>query len=121
MSRFKLVGSRATLDQFDTLVSTSSLEEEISNAAMDSENLGRRNAVYTWIKPTNMENDQEYLRRIRIGYPDTCSWLLSDTTFQEWFKQENITTVPNLLWLNGKPGSGKLTWHCIPPKLTVRL
>ena len=115
MSRFKLVGSRATLDQFDTLVSTSSLEEEISNAAMDSENLGRRNAVYTWIKPTNMENDQEYLRRIRDAYPGTCSWLLSDMTFQEWFEhRENNLTGSNLLWLNGKPGSGESSRPCIP-------
>ena len=118
MSRFKLVGSRATLDQFDTLVSTSSLEEEISNAAMDSENLGRRNAVYTWIKPTNMENDQEYLRRIRVAYPGTCSWLLNDGTFQEWFDQQsNIAILPKLLWLNGKPGSGE----CLRPFILQKL
>ncbi|CAN9201287.1 unnamed protein product [Alternaria alternata] len=55
-----------------------------------------------------MENDQEYLRRIRDAYPGTCSWLLSDMTFQEWFEhRENNLTGSNLLWLNGKPGSGK--------------
>ncbi|CAN9189995.1 unnamed protein product [Alternaria alternata] len=108
MSRFKLFGSRAALEQFDTLVATSSLEEAKFNAAIDSENLGRRHAVYAWMKPTNMENDQEYLRRIRLAYPGTCCWLLNDMTFREWFEyEENISTASNLLWLNGKPGSGK--------------
>ncbi|RYN55439.1 hypothetical protein AA0118_g8672 [Alternaria tenuissima] len=108
MSRFKLVSSQATLEQLDTLVTTSSREEATLNVERDSEDLGRRHAVYTWIKPTDMENDQEYLRRIRHAYPGTCSWLLSDETFQEWFEhQESIMTGSNLLWLNGKPGSGK--------------
>jgi hypothetical protein len=113
MSRFKLVSSQATLEQFDTFVTTSSREEATLNAEIDSENLGRRHAVYTWIKPTDMENDQEYLRRIRDAYPGTCSWLLSDMTFQEWFEhQENILTGSNLLWLNGKPGSGEFSRSC---------
>ena len=108
ISRFKLVSSQATLEEFDTLVTTSSREEARLNAERDSENLGRRHAVYTWIKPTDMENDQVYLMRIRHAYPGTCSWLLSDETFQEWFEHpENILTGSNLLWLNGKPGSGE--------------
>jgi hypothetical protein len=115
MSRSKLVGSRTTLEQFHTLTTTSSREEVTSNAEIDRVNLDRRHAVYTWIKPTDMENDQEYLRRIRIAYPGTCSWLLSDMTFQEWFEdQGNTLTASNLLWLNGKPGSGELLPPCIP-------
>jgi hypothetical protein len=114
MSRFKLVSSQATLEQFDTLVTISSREEATLNAERDSEDLGRRHAVYTWIKPTDMENDQEYLRRIRHAYPGTCSWLLSDETFQEWFEhRESIMTGSNLLWLNGKPGSGESSRPCI--------
>ncbi|CAN9258661.1 unnamed protein product [Alternaria alternata] len=108
MSRLKFVASRAELDHFDSYMNTSAFETEASVAALDSENLSRKHVVYAWIRPTDVENDQEYLRRIRVAYPGTCSWILNDMAFQEWFKhQENIVTVPNLLWLNGKPGSGK--------------
>jgi hypothetical protein len=114
-SRLDLVASRAKLDQFDFFMNASTLEEEELVAAIDSENLGRRQAVYTWIKPTDMDNDQEYLTRIRVAYPGTCSWLLEDGTFQEWFDQQsNMATLPKLMWLNGKPGAGESLQSCVP-------
>lgn len=114
MSRLKLVDSRANLDQFDLFMNASNLKEEELIAALESENLGRRQAVYAWIKPTDMDNDQEYLTRIRVAYPGTCSWLLNDRTFQEWFDQQtNMATLPRLLWLNGKPGAGEFLRLCI--------
>jgi hypothetical protein len=107
-SRFKLVLNRARLEQFDSFMATSLVEEEASVAAVHSENLGRQQAVHAWIKSTDMENDQEYLRRIRVAYPGTCSWLLNDPTFQKWFdKQSDTQAIRRLLWLNGKPGSGE--------------
>ncbi|KAJ6272006.1 hypothetical protein PSV08DRAFT_408868 [Bipolaris maydis] len=108
MSRRKLVNDRAGLDQFDSFEINSVHEEEALNDAADRENLARKHAVYAWIKPTDMENEQEYLKRIRIAYPGTCMWLLDDLAFQEWFDQHSDTVaIPKLLWLNGKPGSGK--------------
>jgi hypothetical protein len=115
MSRLELVRSRAKLDQFDLFMNACTLKEEELVAAIESENLSRRQAVYAWIKPTDMDNDQEYLRRIRVAYPGTCSWLLDDRTFQEWFDQQsNMATLPKLLWLNGKPGAGEFLRPCIP-------
>ncbi|KAF2221118.1 hypothetical protein BDZ85DRAFT_24368 [Elsinoe ampelina] len=35
--------------------------------------------------------------------PDTCGWILSHPVFLDWL------TSPGMLWLNGKPGSGKST------------
>ena len=107
-SRFDLVSSRASVSQFDSFLNVSAFQDEQLLATMESENLGRRQAVHAWLKPTDMENEQEYLARIRAAYPDTCRWLLNDSTFKEWFDpQYTITTLPKLLWLNGKPGAGE--------------
>ncbi|CAN9204194.1 unnamed protein product [Alternaria alternata] len=107
-TRLKLFSSQATRDQFDSFTNTCTLEEEAFIAETNSEDLSRKHAVHAWIKPTDMENDQEYLRRIRVAYVGTCSWLLNDVTFREWIdRQSNTETIPRLLWLNGKPGSGK--------------
>ena len=109
-SRLKLVENGAKWDEFDSFLNDSTLQEESLVATIDGENLSRKQAVYAWIRPTDMENEQEYLRRIRVAYPGTCSWLLDDETFQEWLQQEsNIATFPKLLWLNGKPGAGKFS------------
>ncbi|KAL1595313.1 hypothetical protein SLS60_010004 [Paraconiothyrium brasiliense] len=107
-SRFDLISSRASVSEFDSFLHVSALEEEQNLAAMDRENLGRRQAVHAWLKPTEMENEQDHLARIRAAYPGTCRWLLDNETFKEWFDPKWLTTTsPTLLWLNGKPGSGK--------------
>lgn len=109
-SHFDLVSSKASVTQFDAFLNDRSLEDERLLAAMATENLARRQAVHTWLKPTDMEQEQDYLERIRMDYPHTCRWLLDDRTFREWFDpQYTTTTLPKMLWLNGKPGAGKST------------
>ncbi|KAI8964916.1 hypothetical protein F5Y11DRAFT_363187 [Daldinia sp. FL1419] len=40
---------------------------------------------------------------------DTRSWLFQHKTFQDWFHHRDIQTHNGLLWISGKPGSGKST------------
>jgi hypothetical protein len=109
-SRLDLVSSRASVSRFDVFLNDTALQDERLLATMESENLGRRQAVHAWLKPTDMEKEQDYLERIRADYPNTCHWLLDDRTFKDWFDPEyTTTTLPKLLWLNGKPGAGKFT------------
>jgi len=108
ISRLQLVRDRANADQFDLLMNASTFEEQKLAAETDRKSMNRRQTVYAWLRPTDMENDQEYLRRTRVEYPGTCTWLLGDETFQEWFDQQpDMAVSPKLLWLNGKPGAGK--------------
>lgn len=39
----------------------------------------------------------------------TCSWLFKHETFVDWFDHKNQDRSCGLLWLRGKPGSGKST------------
>jgi hypothetical protein len=107
-SRFDLVSSQASASQFDSFLSETAIRHQQFLATMESENLGRRQAVHAWLKPTDMEKEQDFLERLRADYPRTCRWLLEDRTFKEWFDPHyTATTLPKMLWLNGKPGAGK--------------
>lgn len=113
-SRLDLVSSRASVSQFDLFLNQSSHQDEQLLHAIRSEELARSQAVYAWLKPTIMENEQYYLEKIRATSPDTCRWLLNDETFKEWFDpQYTTTTLPKLLWINGKPGAGKSAFESI--------
>ncbi|PVI01289.1 hypothetical protein DM02DRAFT_525316 [Periconia macrospinosa] len=108
VSRYDLVGSRASISQFDSFLSNSTIQEEQRLSMTDRENFGRMQAINAWLKPTDLEFEQEFLMGMRANYPDTCRWLLRDDTFDEWFDPQcTTTTSPKLLWLNGKPGAGK--------------
>ena len=41
---------------------------------------------------------------ITAAYPGTCNWVLEDEGFGEW-----VQSVKGILWIKGKPGSGKST------------
>jgi hypothetical protein len=107
-SRLDLISSRADVSQFDSLPDISTLQDEQHFTTMGKEDLRRKQAIYGWLKPTEIENEQFHLSSIRADYPDTCQWLLDDDTFKEWFLPQYAATIlPKLLWLNGKPGSGR--------------
>jgi hypothetical protein len=107
-TRLRLIGGRENTSQFDSSLIASLAGAERDLGTIENEDLKRGEAVHGWLKPTEMENEQLYLSRIRADYPDTCQWLLDDETFKEWFlPQHTNTALRKLLWLNGKPGSGR--------------
>lgn len=108
LSRNSLITNQSSIPQFDSFSISSSLQDEQTLAEMEREDMRRRQAVFGWLKPTDMHKEQDHLTRIRAEYPDTCHWLLNHTKFRDWFYPQRITaTLPKLLWVNGKPGAGK--------------
>ncbi|KAH7073614.1 hypothetical protein BKA63DRAFT_553981 [Paraphoma chrysanthemicola] len=55
--------------------------------------------------------DQIDVRRMVVGnaHSNTCRWLLGDTCFIKWFFRQHVHQDHGLLWIKGKPGSGKST------------
>lgn len=107
-SRFDLITNRASSSQLDSFHNDALLQEQQNLAVIQREDLARRQAVHAWLKPTDMENEQEHLKRIRTAHPGTCRWLLRDETFAEWFEAQSVaTSMARFTWLHGKPGSGK--------------
>ena len=101
-----LVIHRGTALQYSNFQNSCAMEDEKACTEIDNEDLKRRQAIYTWLKAIDMENEQHRFSEIRSRYPDTGHWLLDHTTFKEWFDPQ-FTTLPTLLWLHGKPGAGK--------------
>ncbi|VUC38075.1 unnamed protein product [Clonostachys rosea] len=44
-----------------------------------------------------------------IAHPadNTCSWLFNNQMYQDWYSDKNCRNHSGLLWLKGKPGTGK--------------
>jgi ankyrin repeat protein/nucleoside phosphorylase len=52
---------------------------------------------------------EDRLQNIRDSLPETCNWLFEDPTYSHWYKRQNLENHHGLLWIKGKPGSGKST------------
>jgi hypothetical protein len=48
-------------------------------------------------------------QNIREAMGDTCQWLQDSAAFQRWYSRTNVHVDRGLLWVKGKPGSGKST------------
>jgi len=48
-------------------------------------------------------------RNVDKAMPDTCQWLFSHKQFEVWRDRSKTTDHHDLLWIKGKPGSGKST------------
>jgi hypothetical protein len=70
------------------------------------DDLRQSQSVYSWLRPSNVMNDQYHHIKLRASYPGTGRWLLQNHTFKEWFDPQ-YPTIPPLLWLTGIPGGGK--------------
>lgn len=108
-SRYDLVVHGGNLPHLNAIpdVSNSRIENDLTD--IDYEDLKRRQAVYAWLKPVEMENEQYRLKQTRSWCPPGTSsgqWLLDHMTFKEWFNPQ-FTALPTLLWLHGNPGAGK--------------
>ncbi|PVH75487.1 hypothetical protein DL98DRAFT_466362 [Cadophora sp. DSE1049] len=105
-NRLDLMTHRGTASQFATFQFSGAMEEEEIRTKLENEDLKRKQAIYTWLKAVNMQNEQDYFAKIRKEYPSTGHWLLGQTAFNEWFDPQ-FATLPPLLWLHGNPGAGK--------------
>jgi hypothetical protein len=104
----ELVESQASLLQIREFQEARAEEERRYDKEVNNEDLRRHREVYTWLKPTNMDNDQDNLRKLRAQYPRTGQWLMKNEVFKKWLDPK-FPTLPTLLWLNGQPGAGMLT------------
>lgn len=50
-------------------------------------------------------------RQINIQQPlsETCEWIFKTTEYKEWSSRQNLEVHHGILWIKGKPGSGKST------------
>ncbi|KAL7946934.1 ankyrin repeat-containing domain protein [Trichoderma barbatum] len=57
------------------------------------------------------EEKEDCLRSLNISsaHPKTCDWLFDTKQFQQWLHCDEISNHNGVLWVKGKPGTGKST------------
>ena len=46
---------------------------------------------------------------IKLAHPRTCQWIFESIEFQSWISRDTAELHNRILWIRGKPGSGKST------------
>jgi hypothetical protein len=100
-----LVESEASPSQIEDFHESQRTEDRHFETEMKDEDLKRYQAVYNWLRATNMDTDHYRFSEIRKGNPGTGKLLLENQTFKKWFDPQ-FPAIPPLLWLNGIPGAG---------------
>ena len=59
--------------------------------------------ILRWLSPQPYMKHHQQIKKQAL--PGSGRWLLRDPLYIQWYKQ----SVSSLLWLHGKPGSGKST------------
>ncbi|KAI0157994.1 putative zinc finger protein [Hypoxylon sp. FL1284] len=101
-----LVESRATSSRIEEYQENIQQSRQIEEIRFNEQNSRRVRDVLSWLRPTNVADDQAALVKAREDYPGTGKWLLGNSLFNEWFDPQ-FPIIPPLLWLNGIPGAGK--------------
>ena len=63
------------------------------------------NATRCWINAYSTADDYHRVQAERER--GTCDWILEKAEFKAWFASGTPSKVTNILWIRGKPGSGK--------------
>jgi hypothetical protein len=66
-----------------------------------------RERMQRWLDPSTTPQTEQLTRKLNAHKmaPYTCQWLLKVENFQGWLNSS--PSLPNLLWVKGKAGSGK--------------
>lgn len=73
----------------------------------DDEEKRRRREVYSWLAAADSAEDQETATETRSKYPTTGSWIFRELLVKTWCDPSSQSEP--CLWINGKPGAGKLS------------
>ena len=63
----------------------------------------------TWLSPVDASDDLDKLNGRRL--PNTCNWILINSTFKLWLQSSIDSKAAQLLWIHAIPGAGK-TFLC---------
>jgi tetratricopeptide (TPR) repeat protein len=81
---------------------TKILESETTFAHRQTVHLERQRRVMEWLNPVDVEND--FQRELEKRAQKTCSWIIENNDYESW---KDPQKHDSLLWINGRPGSGK--------------
>lgn len=66
--------------------------------------------VRDWIAATDAETEHKNICRDRTRYEGSGEWILDRIKIKEWLDAEAGEPSGSVLWINGRPGAGKLVF-----------
>lgn len=103
------VTTLATDDRQSSVIANTTGSNKISTVILDQKEAHQRESeercLHSLAFPS-MDN-----RRLTIEEPaeDTCDWIFEHPLYQQWSLRTELAASQGLLWIKGKPGSGKST------------
>jgi len=105
----ELIESTASLEQIQESRDARH-QSQTSFAALAQDQIRTKSlAVINWLSAADSEADQVTFSAARHDIPNTGRWILDVPAIQLWLEPSE-TSAP-MVWLNGKPGVGKLKIH----------
>jgi hypothetical protein len=102
----ELIESTATVSQVELFQKSQKIENEMFEDRMKQEEIARYKDVKSWLRPADVESDQDHFSKTRASTPGSGQWLLDSQAFQDWF-DPHFPNIPALLWIAGIPGAGR--------------
>ncbi|PVH98773.1 hypothetical protein DM02DRAFT_673149 [Periconia macrospinosa] len=100
-----LIESQASIAQLHEMIRNQEISQTTLNNQKEGENRRRREFCMQWLSPAAYDVDQEAHTKVRLSYPGTGRWLLTNKRFYSWFDRDASSN--QLLWMTGIPGAGK--------------
>ncbi|MCJ1236999.1 hypothetical protein MMC14_004983 [Varicellaria rhodocarpa] len=95
---------KAILDRIGKLESSVGKDVALLNSEAEYRRQEYEDGI--WLKPADFSTNKDDLLQRHL--PGTCGWFIHSDTYRTWRESsKNSSSTPNLLWVQGKPGSGK--------------
>ncbi|KAM0184844.1 hypothetical protein ACHAPC_005560 [Botrytis cinerea] len=96
----------ASTKKIQQLVGTIALDNvDLVNRADSRDAYHTKDAILKWL--TQVDPSEDYYRALKRRSPGTGVWLQDDPRFRSWRHCTNPSTDRSILWVHGRPGSGK--------------
>ena len=67
----------------------------------------RQHAVVAWLSAADSANDHEDALSVHENGPESGAWLFQQDIIKDWIDECSVSEPR--LWINGKPGAGKIS------------
>ena len=90
------------------------LLQQADKDIIDSKDQARRNQnakldeLRDWIAAADAQAYHNDICRDRRQYPNSGDWILENTKVTDWLFQDSNRSTASILWINGRPGTGRL-------------
>ncbi|KEF57274.1 uncharacterized protein A1O9_05191 [Exophiala aquamarina CBS 119918] len=105
--------SKSAVERPVTLPVTGSESSDLSSTSFTSRSTRKHPKKHQYrealVKALEFDHIEDRYDNIKHPHYATCQWLFTNNIYQAWLDQDRISYHHGVMWLKGKPGTGKST------------